>query len=187
MNEQDAKKVVEALIFSSSEVFGVKLIAEILGHYRVDQVRVLIEGLNREYETTNRSFRIQRIGTGYQMRTLPLYKTWIVKTQPEKQPSRLTQSQLETLAIVAYRQPVTRADIEYLRGVDASNALRKLLEKRLLRIVGKDKGPGRAILYGTSREFLSLFNMSDLRDLPRPDELELDIPPESPAVEAQAV
>ena len=88
-------------------------------------------------------------------------------------PVRLSQPGLETLAIVAYRQPVTRAEVEHLRGVDCSHGLRALLERKLIRIVGKDKAPGRPIIYGTTREFLSLFNLADLRDLPTPEEFDL--------------
>ena len=171
MNEQDAKRVVEALLFSSPSVLGVKTIAEVLGNFRVDQVRIVIDVLNGEYEQSSRSFRIQRIGDGYQMRTLPMFKTWVQKTSPLKT-ARLSQAALETMAVVAYRQPVTRADIDHLRGVDSSGSLRNLLDKRLVRILGKDKTPGRPMLYGTSRDFLSLFNLSDLREMPTPEDLQ---------------
>jgi segregation and condensation protein B len=138
----------------------------------------LIDGLNAEYERTNRTFRIVPVAGGFQMRTLPLYRTWIQKAEPMK-PVRLTQPALEILAIVAYRQPVTRATVEHLRGVDCSHGLRTLLERRLIRIAGKDNAPGRPILYGTTREFLSLFNLSDLRELPTLEEFDLIKPPES--------
>jgi segregation and condensation protein B len=172
MNEQDARKVLEAVLFSSSEVMPARRIAGIIGNTRVPLVHEWVAALNAEYETTNRTFRIARIGDGYQMRTLPMYRTWIAKAEPLK-PVRLSPPSLETLSIVAYRQPVTRAEIEHLRGVDCSGSLRRLLELRLVRIVGKDQGPGRAILYGTGREFLSLFNLADLKDLPTLEELDL--------------
>lgn len=165
MNEQDAKQVLEAVLFSSSDVCSLKQLNAVLGPPREHDVPKLVEALNADYEATGRTFRIARIGEGYQMRTLPMYKTWILKAAPHK-PARLTPAQLETLSIVAYRQPVTRSEVEHLRGVDASFALRTLLEKRLVRIIGKDQGPGRPMLYGTSREFLSLFNLTDLKDLP---------------------
>lgn len=177
MNEQDAKKVLEAVLFSSSDVIPAKQLAVIVGSIDVPKVREFVLALNSEYETGNRTFRINRVGEGYQMRTLPMYKTWIVKAEPLK-PIRLTPPSMETLAIVAYRQPVTRAEIEHLRGVDASNALRRLLELRLIRIAGKDKGPGRALLYSTSRDFLSLFNLTDLRDLPTLEDFDLRPEPE---------
>lgn len=172
MNVQDARKVVEAVLFSSSTVLTVKQLGQILGNARVPEVRELIDALNADYEKTNRTFRIVRVGDGYQMRTLPMYKTWVQKAEPMR-PVRLTQPSLETLAIVAYRQPVTRAEIEHVRGVDCSGPLRRLLELRLVKILGKAQGPGRPILYGSTREFLSLFNLNDLRDLPTLEDFDL--------------
>lgn len=172
MNEQDARRVLEAVLFSSSGVLSVKEIVSIIVNIRIPEVRHMVQALNADYEKTSRTFRIVQIGEGYQMRTLPMYKTWIVKAEPLK-PVRLTQPSLETLAIVAYRQPVTRAGIEHVRGTDCSYHLRRLLDLRLVRILGKDKGPGRAILYGTSRDFLSLFNLTNLNDLPTLEEFDL--------------
>ncbi|MEE8395405.1 MAG: SMC-Scp complex subunit ScpB [bacterium] len=174
MNDKDASKVVEAVLFASPQVLTVRQIARILGSTKVSQVRGLVEGLNTEYERSSRTFRIAQVGDGYQMRTLPLFKTWIQKAEPLK-PVRLTQPTLETLAIVAYRQPVTRAEIEHLRGVDGSSALRTLLEHRLVRVLGRDKGPGRALLYGTTRDFLGLFNLTGLGDLPTLEEFGLSV------------
>jgi len=172
MIEADAKKVLEAVLFSTADVLTPKQIGKVLGNTRPSQVSHLVASLNDEYQRTNRTFRIEPVAHGYQMRTLPIYKTWIRKLEPLK-PLRLTQPALEILSIVAYRQPVTRAVVQYLRGVDASHGLRALLEKKLIRIVGKDQAPGRPILYGTSRAFLSLFNLKDLRDLPTIDDLDL--------------
>ena len=175
MIDADAKKVVEAVLFSTSDVLTGQNLATILGNTQPAHVGELIDALNEDYERTNRTFRITPVAGGYQMRTLPLYRTWVQKAGPLK-PVRLTQPALETLAIVAYRQPVTRADVEHLRGVDCSYALRTLLERRLIRIAGKDKTPGRPILYGTTREFLSLFNLNDLRELPTLEEFDLAPP-----------
>ncbi len=185
MNDTDAKKVLEAVLFASSEVYTAKQLATVLGNTGIPRVRTLIEALNQDYEQTSRTFRIARIGDGYQLRTLPIFKTWIQKAEPLK-PVRLTQATLETLAIVAYRQPVTRAEVEQVRGVDASSGLRTLLEHRLIRIIGKDNGPGRALIYGTSREFLSLFNLKDLRELPTLEDFDLVVQ-EPPKAEEQAV
>lgn len=182
MNEQDARKVLEAVLFSSAQVLSARQLAGILGNTPVARVRDLVDALNADYEKTSRTFRVVKIGDGYQLRTLPMYRTWIAKAEPLK-PVRLTTPALETLAIVAYRQPVTRAEIEHLRGVDCSGALRRLLELRLVKILGKDKGPGRPILYGTSREFLSLFNLSDLRDLPTLEDFDLHPQALPPAAE----
>lgn len=175
MIDADAKKVVEAVLFSSSSVLSGQSLASILGNSTPGHVATLIDSLNGEYEQTNRSFRIQQVAGGFQMRTLPIFRTWVQKSEPLK-PVKLTQPALETLAIVAYRQPVTRADVENLRGVDCSSGLRTLLERKLIKIVGKDKSPGRPILYGTTREFLSLFNLNDLRELPTLEDLDLAPP-----------
>ena len=177
MIEDDAKKVVEAVLFSTAELLTPTNLADIVGNTTAGHVRLLVEGLNLDYERSGRTFRIMEVAGGYQMRTLPTYRAWVQKSEPLK-PVRLTQPALEILAIVAYRQPVTRADVEHLRGVDCSHGLRALLERKLVRIVGKDKAPGRPILYGTTREFLSLFNLPDLRDLPTPEEFDLPPPPE---------
>lgn len=172
MNDKDARKVVEAVLFASSEVLSVKQISAVLGKAGTPEVRAHVDALNADYEKTNRTFRIVRIGDGYQMRTLPMFKTWIQKVEPLK-PIRLSPSVMETLAVVAYRQPLTRAEIEHLRGVDCSYAMRNLLEHKLVKIVGKDEGPGRALIYGTTREFLSLFNLRDLRELPTLEDFDL--------------
>lgn len=177
MNESDAKKIIEAVLFASSEVMSVKQLRGVLGNPSPDGLDALIGELNSEYESSGRTFRINPIGDGFQMRTLPIYKTWIQKAEPLK-PTRLSPAMLEILAIVAYRQPVTRGEVEHLRGVDCSFGLRSLLEKKLVRIVGKDPGPGRAILYGTSKEFLSLFNLGDLKELPTLEDFDLPANPE---------
>jgi segregation and condensation protein B len=186
MIDADAKKVLEAVLFSSSNVLSGQNLATILGNTTPKQVAELIDSLNGEYEQTSRSFRIESVANGYQMRTLPIYRTWVQKADPLK-PVKLTQAAMETLAIVAYRQPVTRADVENLRGVDASYAMRSLLERRLIKIVGKDKAPGRPILYGTTRDFLSLFNLNDLRELPTLEDLDLAPPvgEDEPAVQLE--
>lgn len=172
MHDQDAKKVVEAVLFSTSDVLTTRNIATIVGDGDSRRVRTLIDELNSEYESSSRTFRIQQIGDGFQLRTLPMYKTWITKIEPLR-PIRLSRPALETLAIVAYRQPVTRAQVEHLRGVDSASNLRNLLDKRLVRIVGKDNAPGRPLIYGTTRHFLSLFNLTSLKDLPTLEDMDL--------------
>lgn len=178
MDDKDAKKVIEAVLFSSNEVLMAKQLVLVLGNGNVKRIKALVAELNHDYEKTNRSFRIVKIGDGFQLRTLPMFRTWIQKLVKQK-PFRLTQSTLETLSIVAYRQPVTRAEVEHLRGVDASHALRSLLENKLIRILGKDQGAGRALLYGTSIEFLSLFNLSDIRELPTLSDFDLAVEEET--------
>ncbi|MDH4224253.1 MAG: SMC-Scp complex subunit ScpB [Deltaproteobacteria bacterium] len=176
MIDKDAMKVVEAVLFSTPDVLSSKQIADVLGNdFPTQKVRSLVDLLNEEYQSTDRTFRIQRVAEGFQMRTLPMYKTWLTRLEPLK-PLRLSQAAMETLAIVAYRQPVIRADIDYLRGVDSSHNLRSLLEKKLIHIAGKDTGPGRPILYTTTKKFLGLFSLNDLKDLPTVEELNLPGP-----------
>lgn len=184
MHDQDAKKIVEAILFSTSEVLSTSHIATIVGDGDMRRMRNLIGELNSEYETSNRTFRITPIGDGFQMRTLPMYKTWITKIEPLR-PIRISRAAMETLSIVAYRQPVTRAEVEHLRGVDSSSNLRNLLEKRLVRIIGKDNAPGRPLIYGTTRNFLSLFNLASLKDLPTLEDMDL-VPPLQPPADAPA-
>jgi len=175
MIDSDAQKVLEAVLFSTSTVLTAKNLAQVVGGLTPARISELVDALNRDYEQTSRTFRIVEVAGGFQMRTLPLYRTWVQKSEPLK-PVRLSQPAMETLAIVAFRQPVTRATIEHLRGVDCAHGLRTLLERRLIRIAGKDQSPGRPILYATTREFLSLFNLADLRDLPTLEEFDLKPP-----------
>ncbi|MDH4121654.1 MAG: SMC-Scp complex subunit ScpB [Deltaproteobacteria bacterium] len=187
MIDKDAVRIVEAILFASPDPVPPKQIAEVLGtgpagtpsdnDISPRKISGFVDQLNAEYESTGRVFRIVEAGGGFQMRTLPLYKTWIQKLEPLK-PVKLTQAALETLAIVAYHQPVIRADIDHLRGVDSSHNLRGLLEKKLIRISGKDTSPGRPILYGTTKTFLSLFNLNDMKDLPTIEDLDLPVLPE---------
>jgi len=175
MIDQDAIRVVEAVLFSSPDPLHAGQLAQVLGHdFPSQRIRPLIDRLNKDYEATGRTFRIFRVAEAFQMRTLPMYKTWLTKLEPLK-PARLSQAALETLAIVAYRQPVTRSDVDLIRGVDSSHNLRALLEKRLIRIAGKDDAPGRPILYTTTKTFLSLFSLGDIRDLPTVEDLDLPV------------
>jgi len=175
MKMSDAQKVLEAVLFSSGEVMSFQSLIQVLGPGNikgVKELRQLAQALNEDYETTGRTFRVETVGEGLQLRTLPQFKTWVTKAAPLR-PIRLTQATLETLAIVAYRQPVARSEVEHLRGVDSSSGLRTLLDKKLIRIVGKDEGPGRALLYGTAKGFLSLFNLQSLKELPQLADLDL--------------
>jgi segregation and condensation protein B len=122
------------------------------------------------------------VAGGYQLRTLPAYAPYVQAAQPER-PLRLSQAALETLAVVAYRQPVTRAEVEHVRGVDAGAVLRSLLERRLLRIAGHREVPGRPLLYATSRRFLEVFGLARIEDLPTLRDL-AELAPSLPAAAA---
>jgi len=166
----EATSVIEAILFASDTALPVTKIAAIaeLPPRRVQQA---IDALNTRYETAGGSFRIEAIAGGYQMMTLPDYHDVLKRLRNVKKESRLRQAALETLAIVAYRQPILRADIESIRGVACGEVLRGLLERQLVKIVGRAEVLGRPMLYGTTRRFLETFGLGSLDDLPRVEEL----------------
>jgi segregation and condensation protein B len=141
-----------------------KLVEALGGPGRAEVVRAL-ERLARDYERDGRGLRVVQVAGGYQLRTPAEHSPWVRRLLRER-PPRLSRPMLETLAIVAYRQPCTRLDIESVRGVDADAVLSTLLERRLVRIVGRKEAPGRPLLYATTRDFLEVFGLPDLNALP---------------------
>lgn len=137
----------------------------------VIRIRGSIDGLNQCYEETGRSFRIERVAGGLQMLTLPSFVEDITRLKGVRNQSKLSQAALETLAIIAYRQPILRADLESIRGVACGEVLRGLMERRLVRIAGRAEELGRPMLYGTTKEFLEIFGLATLDDLPQAKEL----------------
>ena len=137
----------------------------------VIRIRGSIDGLNQFYEETGRSFRIERVAGGLQMLTLPSFVEDITRLKGVRNQSKLSQAALETLAIIAYRQPILRADLESIRGVACGEVLRGLMERRLVRIAGRAEELGRPMLYGTTKEFLEIFGLATLDDLPQAKEL----------------
>ncbi len=131
----------------------------------------VVAKLNAEYEATGRAFRIEAISAGFQMLTLPAFGPLLARLRGERQQARLSQAALETLAIIAYRQPLLRADLESIRGVACGEVLKSLMDRRLVRIVGRAEEVGRPMLYGTTREFLRVFGLSSTGDLPSSREL----------------
>ncbi len=163
------ESVVEAILFSTDEPLPGAKIAQILGTGDANDVKRYVETLNERYESCGSSFRIASIAKGYQMLTLPPYHPWIGKLHKERADSRLSAAALETLAIVAYKQPVLRADIEAIRGVAVGDMLVRLRDMNLVRIVGRAEEIGRPLLYGTTNHFLEVFGLSSLKDLPKLD------------------
>ncbi len=160
----DVKSIVEALIFASGKPLSIDRIKEIVEDAdRKDVVRC-ISLLQEEYRD-GRGFYLAEIAEGYQFRTRPRYAQYLQKLYKIKAP-KFSQPALETLAIIAYRQPITRAEVEQLRGVDAGGVIKTLLDKKLIKIVGKKDVPGRPMIYGTTREFLEAFGLKDLKSLP---------------------
>lgn len=166
------ESIIEAILFASDEPLSAErlvAIAEFNGG--VKQVKQCIETLNQQYADAGRSFRIEEIAGGFQMMTLPEYNNWLRKLLRDRGDNKLTPAALETLAIVAYKQPVIRADVEAIRGVACGEMIRSLMYKGLVKIVGKAEILGRPLLYGTTKKFLEVFGLSSLKDLPKVEEL----------------
>ena len=166
MQRDESKKIVEALLFVSDKPVSLDTLREILKNIEATEMRAIIEDLNGEYASSGRSFAIKEIAGGFQMLTDPVYSKWISALY--KKPSdRLTGPSLETLAIIAYKQPLTRSQVELIRGVNVDGVLRTLEERNLIRSRGRLEAPGRPILYGTTTEFLQHFGLKSLDELPK--------------------
>jgi segregation and condensation protein B len=164
------ESVVEAVLFASDEPLRDARLADIVGA-KAKQIRQHVKNLNDKYEANNNAFRIERVAGGYQMLTLSPYNHWLKKLLRVRDEGKLSPAALETLAIIAYKQPVIRADIEAVRGVAASEMIRNLMYKGLVKIVGRAEVLGRPMLYGTTKKFLEIFGLNSLKDLPKIEEL----------------
>ena len=167
---EQKKAIIEALVFASEAPLSVERIAEILTGEEKALISQALQELVGDYEERKGGIYLQAVAGGYQFRTSPDLSVWVKKLRAAK-PVGVSPAALETLAIIAYRQPVVKADIDRFRGVDAAGALRGLLDKKLVRIVGRKDVPGKPILYGTTRKFLEVFNLQDLSALPTLREL----------------
>jgi len=165
--------IVEAILFASDEALSVERIAGALERKDAtpSAIRETIAALNQQYRDTDRTFEIVEVARGYKLMTLPEYNNYIRKILRGRSRDRVSQAALETLAVVAYRQPVTRAEVENIRGVEAGPMLRTLVDRGLIRIVGRDESLGHPLLYGTTKQFLEVFGLRDLDSLPRIEEL----------------
>ena len=169
--EVTPESIVEALLFSTDQALSAGKIAQLLGVGDARDVNRHVESLNARYDAGGSSFRIEMIARGFRMLTLPVYHPWLGKLHKTRAESRLSAAALETLAVVAYKQPALRADVEAVRGVAVGDMLVRLREMNLVRIVGRAEEVGRPLLYGTTGAFLELFGLRDLRDLPNDREL----------------
>lgn len=179
LGEYRLRSVLESLFLVADRPLPVSRIVEILEeaagpvpkhearppHYQVAEVQSILLAMSTEYRTAGRGIELHQVAGGWQLRTAPDNAAWVQRLLQQK-PMRLARAQIEVLAIVAYRQPITRPEIDDIRGVDSGGALKMLLERRLVRILGKKEEPGRPLLYGTTREFLEFFNLRDLKELP---------------------
>lgn len=179
MNEHDLKPILEGILFVSDSPVRLDTLAEIVHEWDREAVLDGIQQIKKECEEDSRGLELAEVAGGYQFRTKPKWAQWVNRLKKTK-PVKLSQSALETLAIIAYRQPVIRPTIEEIRGVDSGWVIRSLLEKELIRISGRKEIPGRPLIYGTTKTFLELFNLNTLSDLPTLKEVQL--PPEPEAV-----
>ena len=163
------EKRVEALVFASERPISESRMKTVLGIEDEDatkQIKEAIDSLNESYVKNARAFRIERVAGGYRPLTREEFAPLVSRLHADRQQQKLSQAALETLSIIAYRQPVMRAEIEVIRGVACGEVLRSIMEKRLVKIVGRAEELGRPMLYGTTRDFLNIFGLASLDDLP---------------------
>jgi segregation and condensation protein B len=178
------KQIIEALLFASDEPVTLQMLRIVFDDVNRDvpegekttanneEIRAIVEALNAEYEESNRAYRIQQLAGGYVFATDKKFATWVGRLFKEKARRKLSQTAVETLAIIAYKQPITKSEVEFIRGVNADYIMKTLLEKNLATIVGRAHGPGRPLLYGTTPDFLKHFGLNEISDLPKPREIE---------------
>ena len=166
------KTIIEGLLFVAEEPLTLDRLNQALDEpLPPDKLLKILDDLINEYEELGRAFILREVAGGYQFRTRPELSTYALRLK-KKSPARLSRAALETLAIIAYRQPVLRAEIEKIRGVEAGAMIKTLMEKELVRVVGRKDLPGKPIAYGTTRKFLELFDLPNLEALPSIEEIE---------------
>jgi segregation and condensation protein B len=176
MDHSDIKPILESLLFVSDSPIRLETLIEILPESNKEDILEGIRQIQEEYQETSKGIELVDIAGGYQFRTKAMWAEWVTRLKKMKA-VKLSQASLETLAIVAYRQPIIRPAIEEIRGVDSGSVLHTLLEKGLIKMMGRKDLPGRPILYGTTKTFLELFGLNTLSDLPALKEIQ---PPPRP-------
>jgi segregation and condensation protein B len=166
----DLKAIIEALIFASPEPLTVKTIVRLLDGETADDVVTAIDGLKQDYERPG-GLRIVEVAGGFQIVTRPELHEWVRRLFHERTTQKLSVASLETLAVVAYKQPITAPEVAEIRGVNAAGVIATLIERKLVKIVGRKQVVGRPFLYGTTREFLDRFGLNDLADLPKVEDM----------------
>ncbi|MEQ8328882.1 MAG: SMC-Scp complex subunit ScpB [Longimicrobiales bacterium] len=167
----NAHQIVEAVLFAADAPLTAEEIARADESLDEDAVEQSLQFLRAEYDDAERAFQVVEVAEGYQVLTRPEFAPYLERFDNVPRPSRLSGPALETLAIIAYRQPLGRVEIEYIRGVGASGVIKTLQDRQLIEVVGRAEGLGRPLLYGTTKEFLQHFGFRSLEDLPRPEEL----------------
>ena len=180
---EELRAALEAVLFSLAEPVTIRTLADLFG-VSVHDVRAAVEDLRQSYIDTERAFRLEDIAGGVQILTLSRFDAWIRRFRRKEREGRLSAAALETLAVIAYKQPINKADLESIRGVACGPILKTLLDRGLVQIVGREETLGKPLLYGTTRRFLETFGLHSVRDLPQPDlearreaELALQSPP----------
>jgi len=167
MAQDNTKAVIEALLFASEKPLFIDQVKNVLDNLDTAAIRKIIEELAAEYETDNRGMRIMEVAGGFRMFTSVGLAPFLKKFYKQRKTERLSKPALETLAIIAYKQPLTRSEIETLRNVNVDGVMKSLEEKTLIRITGRKDAPGRPLVYGTTRQFLEYFGLKSLDDLPK--------------------
>ena len=170
MVSDNSRALVEALLFASSKPLSIDNLSEASGLEKAG-IREILSALKEEYSSRSRGFSLEEVAEGFQLRSDTRFSAQIGKLFAARSRRRMTRSSLESLAIIAYRQPVTRAEIEHIRGVDSGAVIKTLLSLSMIRILGRKEAPGRPILYGTTREFLEYFGLRDIESLPTLEEV----------------
>ena len=168
---ENLKNILESLLFVAQDPLSIDRLKKILESVDGRTLRQILNELAAEYDARNSGFYLREVAGGFQLRSRPEYNPWIKRLIQPNAP-RLSKPALETLAIVAYKQPIIRSDVEHIRGVDCGGILRMLLERNLVRVLGRKEIPGRPLIYGTTKLFLEVFDLKDLKDLPSPKEIE---------------
>lgn len=171
MDNKEKKALIEAILFVSGEPVNISTLKEITELHETE-ISQLMSELIEEYRERNRGMLIAEIANGYEFITNPVCSAWLKKFKASKMASRLSLPALETLAIIAYKQPIIKAEVEQIRSVNSDGVVKTLLDKKLIKIIGRKEAPGRPLLYGTTKEFLQYFGLKDLTELPTLKELE---------------
>ncbi|MDD5672939.1 MAG: SMC-Scp complex subunit ScpB [Chitinivibrionales bacterium] len=173
IEDSEAFRVCEALIFASDEPLSLARLKTIVpGQPDARDIRRMVDAINVQLQVQRHPFEIVELAGGFQFRTVPYYQAWVRQLFTEKASRRLSVQTLETLAIIAYKPNITKAEIEAIRGVECDGAMKTLLERRLITITGRSEKPGRPLLYGTTNDFLIYFGLNALGDLPNIEEFE---------------
>jgi len=187
VNNSELKGIIEALLFVAGEPLSIDRIKNILEDADKKSIQDMLWELQHEYDMRLSGLRIVEVAGGFQIASRPELAQWIKRLRKVKQSSRLSKPSLETLAIIAYKQPLVKAEIEDIRGVDSSGVIKGLLDKHMIKIVGRKDVAGRPILYATTREFLQYFGLRDISDLPTLKEFTELMPEEDTQINEEVI